>query len=316
MKRFALVSVTIIIAVLALPPLWFAIFSVDPPPDLPPADRRVVLRDGTNMHVLESGHGRPIVLVHGLPGSSYEWRNTTKSLAALGMHAIAIDRIGYGRSDSREATPFTPSSNASELLELLEAMDLVDVTVVGWSYGGLAAMTAAMNQPERIGRLVLVGTAGPDADDAEAPQVGVVQRFFYSDPVLRWREAIPPLGVAMIKAFSKEAFSDQTQPDWWFPGVAANFSRHDTLITFREEMFGMTSENLSSYDPAEIQMPTLLLHGDDDRLVPVGVSRYLASKIENAKLVEYPGASHMLPVTHGQAIAIEIVRFMDTRSSD
>ena len=79
-------------------------------------------------------------------------------------------------------------------------------------------------------------------------------RFFYSDAVLRWRAAIPPLSVLLMKALSNEAFSEGSQPEWWLDGLRANFSRRDTVI-------------------------------------------------------EYPGASHMLPVTHARAIAKEIAAF-------
>jgi pimeloyl-ACP methyl ester carboxylesterase len=74
-------------------------------------------------------------------------------------------------------------------------------------------------------------------------------------------------------------------------------------------MLGMNSESVMEFDPSRIAVPTLLLHGDDDRLVPVGVSKYLATRIPDARLIEHPGASHMLPVTHAREIAGEIVAF-------
>ena len=225
------------------------------------------------------------------------------------MRAIAVDRVGYGRSDRRTSGAYTPKSNAAELLGLLEAMDLRDVTVVGWSYGGSTAMTAAISKPERIRRLILVGTGGPDSENAQPPEISPLVRFFYSDAVLRWRAAIPPLSVLLMKALSNEAYSEGPQPGWWLDGLRANFSRWDTVITFREEMFGITQDNLRNFDPSRIDTPTLLLHGDDDRLAPIAIARYLSSQIVGAKLIEYPGASHMLPVTHAEAIANEIAAF-------
>lgn len=309
MKRLLLIAVALLIAALVLPPLRFVVFPADPPPLLPPAGRRVVLTDGTGLNVLVSGQGRPVVMVHGLPGSAYDWRETSAALAAIGMRAIAVDRVGYGRSDPRTSGAYTPKSNAAELLDLLEAMELHDVTVVGWSYGGSTAMTAAMSQPERIRRLVLVGTGGPDSDDAQPSEISVLMRFFYSDAVLRWRAAIPPLSVLLMKALSNEAFSEGSQPEWWLDGLRANFSRRDTVIAFREEMFEITPDNLRDFDLSRIQIPTLLLHGDDDRLAPIAISQYLSRRIAGAKLIEYPGASHMLPVTHAKAIAKEIAAF-------
>ena len=312
MKRAVAILAGLLVAAIALPPLWFAVFPGEPAPDLPPPGRRIELADGTGLNVLITGQGPPAVLIHGLPGSAYDWRDTLPELAQRGMEAIAYDRVGYGRSDARGESPYVVASNADELLGLLEAMALRDVTVVGWSYGGATAMTAAMSgdpRAARIARLVLVGTGGPDSDDAEMPEASALMRFFYSDGVLRWRTAIPPLGTALMRALSAQAFSDGPQPDWWIEGLRANFSRWETLVTFREEMFGMTPESVAGFDPGRIRVPTLLLHGDDDRLADVGISRYLVERIPDAELVECAGASHMLPVTHPVRLAERIVDF-------
>ncbi len=309
MKRLLYFTIIILVAAIALPPLWFAILPAEPPPALPAAGKRIVLPGGVGVNILDVGEGPTVVLIHGLPGSGYEWRETQPFVAASGLRAIAYDRVGYGRSDPRTSNEYTPESNAAELIALLEALDLRDVTVVGWSYGGSTAMTAAMAQPERIGRLVLVGTGGPDSDEARPPEISAFMRFFYSDAVLRWRASIPPLTVGLMKALSDQAFSEGPQPDWWLEGLRANFSRPETVIAFREEMFGLTPDSVGDFDLSRIQIPTLLLHGDDDRLAPISISRYLATKIDGARLIEFPGASHMLPVTHAEAIANEIVAF-------
>jgi pimeloyl-ACP methyl ester carboxylesterase len=299
----------VLVAAIVLPPLWFSLFPADPPPTLPAAGTRIVLSDGTGLNVLDSGQGTPVVLVHGLPGSGYDWRETADALNALGLRAIAYDRVGYGHSDARESGAYTPESNAAELVGLLDAMDLRDATVVGWSYGGATAMSASMGRPERIRRLVLVGTAGPDSEDAQPPDPSALIRFLYSDAVLEWRTAIPPLSVALMKALSNAAYNGGPQPDWWLDGLRANFSRWDTLITYREEMLGLTAESVQAFDPSRIEIPTLLLHGDEDGLAPVAIARYLATAIPNAKLLEYSGGSHMLPVTQAREIAEEIAAF-------
>lgn len=309
MRRVLLATGLVLLAAIALPPIWFAIFPADPAPALPAPGTRVVLDSGVGLNVLDAGDGPAAVLVHGLPGSAYDWRETSDALVRLGMRAIAYDRVGYGRSDARPGNDYLPAANAAELLALLEAMDLRDVTVVGWSYGGLTAMTAAMAAPDRIARIVLVGTAGPDSAEASVPEPSSFMRLFYSDPVLRWRAAIPPLSVGLMRALSDQAFSGGPQPDWWLAGLRANFDRWDTLITFREEMLGLTPESASGFDIRRIEFPTLLLHGDDDRLAPVEIARYLGSQIDGAQVIIYPGASHMLPVTHANEISKEISGF-------
>jgi len=154
-KRFALIFVSLLAALIVLPPLWYWVFPADPPPELPPPGRRVELPGGVGLNVLEAGSGSPVVMVHGLPGSAYDWRELSPELANRGLRAIAYDRVGYGRSDPRSDGTYTPEGNASELLGLLAALDLRDVTLVGWSYGGVTSILAVLRDSSRIGRLVL-----------------------------------------------------------------------------------------------------------------------------------------------------------------
>jgi len=281
------------------------VLPADPPPNLPPAGKRVVLPGGIGVNVLEEGEGPPIVLVHGLPGMAADFRNLSAALVARGRRVIAYDRVGYGHSDLRLDDRFTVAQNAAELESLLGAMELESPTVVGWSYGGVTGMALAERAPDRLGRLVLVGTGGPDSAEARPPEPSLAMRLFYSDAVLRWRTRVPPLGVRLMEVLSDRAFSGGPQPDWWLAGLRANFSRWGTLLTYRGEMMSIGS----SLKPAKIRAPTLLIHGDDDRLAPIAIARYLATTIPGATLEEFPGGSHMLPVTHSAELADQIVRF-------
>jgi pimeloyl-ACP methyl ester carboxylesterase len=301
----------LMVAAIALPPLWFAVFPADPPPELPPAGDRVALPNGAAVNVVAEGRGRPVVLVHGLPGSAYDWRALAPELAARDRRAIAYGRVGYGRSDPRPDGRYTPQANAEELVALLEKLDARDATVVGWSYGGVTAILAAVTDPSRIHRLVLVGSGGPDSPDAAAPEMPLAMRVLYSDPVLRWRTAIPPLGVALMKALSEAAFSGQPQPAWWLDGLRGNFARWDTLVTYRSEMagVGVEDENADDFPADRVEIPTLILHGDDDRLAPIAIGRYLHSVIPGSELVEIAGGSHMIPITHASELADRIAAF-------
>jgi pimeloyl-ACP methyl ester carboxylesterase len=271
----------------------------------------VLLPNGAGVNVVAEGSGAPVVLVHGLPGCAYDWRVLAPELAGRGRRAIAYGRVGYGRSDPRPDGRYTPQANAEELVALLEKLDARDATVVGWSYGGVTAILAAVTDASRIKRLVLVGSGGPDSPDAEAPEMPLAMRVLYSDPVLRWRTAIPPLGIGLMKAASEAAFSGQPQPAWWLDGLRANFSRWDTLITYRSEMAGVGADADAPDDfPADrVGVPTLILHGDDDRLAPVAIGRYLHSVIPGSELVEIAGGSHMIPITHAALLADRIAAF-------
>ena len=302
MRRIFVGLVLIVLAAVALPPLWFTLFR-EPAPELPPPGRRVVLASGAGVNVVEEGAGAPVVLVHGLPGTAYDWRETSAALAARGVRALAYDRVGYGWSDPRVGGAFSFESNARELLELLAAEDLRDVTVVGWSYGGGTAMVAARRDASRMARLVLVGSAGPGLEETQPPPV--LARIVFSAPVLAWLHAVPPLARGVQAEASRQAFSAGPEPAWWRPGLAANFARPHTATSWRSEGVAMAGE--AQPEPTRLTLPVLVVHGADDRLVPVEVGRELARRAPNARLVLVPGGSHMLPVTHAELLADEIV---------
>jgi pimeloyl-ACP methyl ester carboxylesterase len=310
MRRVLLVLVLLVAAAIALPPLWFRAFPARVS-QLGPAETFVALASGPRMHAIVRGEGPPVVLVHGLPGQASEWRATTELLAAHGRRAIAIDRLGYGHSDARDGDDYTLEANARELRQLLDALDLADVTVVGWSYGGGTAMTAARQQqaagPEvraRIARLVLVGSVGP-AGEQEGPPALV--RVLFSAPVLRWVRSVPPLGRALQRAMSANAFSDQPMPSWWLPGLAANLAQAKAQTAFMNEGAQMPLD--APPDTAGLDLPILVIHGDDDRLVPIAVGRALARDNPRAELMEIPGGSHMLPITHAAQLADRVAAF-------
>jgi pimeloyl-ACP methyl ester carboxylesterase len=308
MRRFALALLVVLIAALALPPLWYRLFR-EPVPELPAAGRHVMLPTGAGVNVLEEGAGPPVVLVHGLPGSAYDWRLTSAALSKRGRRAIAYDRVGYGWSDARPDDAFNVASNATELLELLAALELEHVTVVGHSYGGATAIVAARRDPSRIARLVLVASAGPGLEKSQPP--AALAKILFSAPVLGWLHAVPPLALRVQGAVSRQAFSDGPEPDWWRPTLAANFARPNTATSWRREGLLLTSGPMP--DPASLALPVLVVHGDDDRLVPVEVGRELARRAPHARLVLVPGGSHMLPITHPDLLADEIA---ETGSGD
>ncbi len=301
-RRILLVLALLVGAAVVLPPLWFAVFPA-PASALPPPGRRVVLASGVGVNVVERGVGPPIVLAHGHPGSAYDWRLLTDALAARNRRVLAYDRVGYGHSDARDESSYTFQQNAVELVGLLEALDLRDATVVGWSYGGGTAIVAAHRDASRMGRLVLVGSVGPGIEEREEPPIAAL---VFSRPVIAWLAAVPPVARGVRAAMSEVAFSEQPQPDWWLPGLNGNLDQPQTLHTMIEEglAFGPPIP-----DPTGIGPRVLVIHGDDDRLVPISVGRELDRRAPHAELRIVEGGSHMLPVTHPDLLADAIVAF-------
>ena len=288
--------------------MWFVIFP-ETPRLLPAPGEKIEVAPGVSLNVLDTGAGKPVVLVHGLPGSAYDWRTLAPELESGGLRVIAYDRVGYGHSDSRSGTDYSLRSNTLELLALLKALDLRDVTIVGWSYGGVMAMQAVAIDGQRIGRLVLVGTGGPSSDEDQPPEPSLALKILYSNLVLRWRAAVPPVSRGLQTVLSDVAFSGGEQPDWWLRDLAANFSRWETVTTYKSEV--LSEIDPTGISPATIGVPTLIIHAEDDQLAPVEIGRYLSGIIPDAIYHEVPGASHMLPVTHAALLAEKIKAFIN-----
>ncbi|WP_354698018.1 AB hydrolase superfamily protein YdjP [Paraconexibacter sp. AEG42_29] len=123
-----------------------------------------VAADGVRLHVADHGprDGPPVVLVHGWSLSGAAWGGTPDTLAAAGHRVVALDLRGHGHSD-KPAGGYDAGRLAADVTAVLDALDLDDVALVGWSIGGLVAARAALDAPERIGRLVLVAASGAAA---------------------------------------------------------------------------------------------------------------------------------------------------------
>lgn len=303
MRRVLSWIVLLLLLGIALPPLFYVVTG-DPPEELPPADARYAVSGNVSVAAIERGRGPVAVLVHGLPGYSEDWGPTIDALAARGFRVIAYSRAGYGRSDRRKNDDYTPDGSATDLLGLLAGEGLRNVTVVGWSYGGAAAIRAAIRDDERIGRLVLIGSAGPWAD---APPDSAVVSLIFSEPALRWVSAVPPVAAAVRGAISRKAFAGEPIPEWWDAQLAANFTSPYTMDTFQRESARFRFDE--SLDPAPIRRPILVIHGDQDRNVPLEVGRELAARAQDAELVIVEGGGHMLPVTRPELLAERIATF-------
>ena len=303
MKRGLAVALLLLASVLALPPLWYALFPIDAP-ELPAAGRRVEVAPGVGVNLLEEGDGAPVVFVHGHPGTAYDWRPMLTELAGHGFRAFAYDRVGYGRSDARTG-PYLVDANAGELLALLAALRLRDVTLVGYSYGGATAIAATKKDPSRLARLVLVGAAGIGIEKRPGPPQWVAELL--SGPVLSWFAAVPPAMNRFGEAFTALAF----EPEQVTPGFralsAANFAAPHTLESFRNE--GRDLDGRADNDPSGIALPILVVQGEGDRLVPAEIGENLHRLAPNSELWMVEGGGHMLHVTRTDALAKRIVEF-------
>ncbi len=306
MRRLLAIVVVGLLVVVLGPPLFYAFRSPEPP-ELPPAGITVELSDGTRVNALDIPGDEPaLVLVHGSPGSAYDWRPLPEVLARSGRRVIAYDRKGYGHSPPRpEGEPSSYASNASDLLAFLEALDLEDATIVGWSFGGGTAIAAASRDPSRIGELVLVGSVGPTyAEHVEEPPLFI--RLLYSGPARAWIARVPPASQGMAALVSQAAFSFQEMPEWWLPQLVANVGRPHARATSASEG---EQQDWSELDPARVPVPILVVHGSEDLFVPLAVGEDLAAAAREGELVTIDEGSHMIPITHAEEMAAAILAF-------
>ena len=261
-----------------------------------------------DLYYEDHGSGSPVVLIHGWPLSGASWEKQTTALLAAGHRVITYDRRGFGRS-SKPGIGYHYDTFASDLDKLLRKLDLKKVALVGFSMGsGEVTRYLAKYGTKRVRKAVLIGTLGPYLVKAADNPEGVDAKVF--DGI---KAAIRADRPAFLMEFLKNFYnydvtggklvSDRVLEDNW--NVAAGASAIGTVACvdcwiedFRKDLPKNT-------------VPTLILHGDADRILPPdATSRRQAKMIKNAKLVELAGGPHGVLWTHAERINSELVGFL------
>jgi non-heme chloroperoxidase len=256
----------------------------------------------------DHGSGSPVVLIHGWPLSGASWEKQTAALLAAGHRVITYDRRGFGRS-SKAGSGYDYDTFAADLDRLLTVLDLSGVALVGFSMGsGEVTRYLGKYGSTRVRKAVLIGTLGPYLVKAADNPEGVDRAVF--DGI---KAAIRADRPAFLMEFLRNFYnydvtggrlvSERVLEDNW--NVAAGASAIGTLACvdcwiedFRKDI-------------ARNDVPTLILHGDADRILPPdATSRRQAKMIKNVKLVELPGGPHGVLWTHADQINTELVRFL------
>lgn len=256
----------------------------------------------------DHGSGSPVVLIHGWPLSGASWEKQTAALLGAGHRVITYDRRGFGRS-SQPASGYNYDTFAADLDAVLTKLDLEDVALVGFSMGsGEVTRYIGKYGTARVRKAVLIGTLGPylvkAADNPDGVDPGVFDGI---------RSAIKADRPAFLIEFLRNFYNyDMTggtlvservlEANW---NVAVGASPAGTLACvdawiedFRQDIPRNT-------------VPTLILHGDADRILPPdATSRRQAKMIKGARLVELPGGPHGVLWTHAERINSELVSFL------
>jgi len=269
---------------------------------------RVRTKDGTGIHYKDWGSGQPVVFSHGWPLSGDAWDAQMVFLAANGFRAIAHDRRGHGRSDQ----PFDGNdmdTYADDLAALIEALDLDRIVLVGHSTGGGEVVRyLGRHGTKRVAKAVLVGAVPPlmlktpeHANGVPIDAFDGIRAGVLADRSNFYRELTTPFfGANRPNAKVTQGMRDA----FWLQGMQGGLKgQYDCIKQFSESDF--------TADLAKIDVPLLVIHGDDDQIVPFeATSKLTASLVKGATLKVYPGGDHALPITHQTQFNDDLLTFL------
>ncbi|MGH8916704.1 MAG: alpha/beta fold hydrolase [Acidimicrobiia bacterium] len=268
----------------------------------------ITTKDGTDIYYKDWGEGPVVTFSHGWPLNADMWDGQMLFLAQNGFRAIAHDRRGHGRS-SQATDGNDMNGYADDLAAVIEALDLDNVTLVGHSTGGgEVTRYVGRHGTDRVVKVVLIAAVPPLLLQTDANPEGLPLEVFddiraglFADRSEFYRNlAVQFYGANRADSQVLQGLLDQF---WTWSMQSGLKNAYDSIRAFSETDF---TEDLEKFD-----VPTLLIHGEDDQVVPVQISSVKSARlINNAKDIYYPGAPHGITATHQEQINEELLSFL------
>ncbi|MGD8404074.1 MAG: alpha/beta hydrolase [Anaerolineales bacterium] len=261
--------------------------------ELADPDSQFMQVDGLRVHYKTYGHGEPVfILLHGFGASLFSWREVTEPLSQYGT-VIAYDRPAFGLTERplewEDENPYSPQAQVELVIGLMDQLDIEQAILVGNSAGGTISLLTVLEYPERVQALVLVDAAVYAGGGAPA----------WVRPILKTpqMQRLGPLFARQIEArgmeFIELAWHDPSQIT---PDVFDGYRKPLRVENWDKALWQMTLASRESDLPEhldEIHQPTLVITGDDDRIVPTEQSLRLADELPNANLQVIPQCGHL-----------------------
>lgn len=266
-------------------------------------------RDGTEIFYKDWGTGQPIVFHHGWPLSADDWDAQMLFFLNKGFRVVAHDRRGHGRSAQTDAGN-EMDTYAADVAELAAHLDLRDAVHIGHSTGGgEVARYVAQHGKGRVAKAVLISAVPPVMVKTAANPGGLPIEVFdglRTALVANRAQFYLDLPTGPFFGFNRSGakVSEGAIRNWWRQGMMGGAKAHyDCIAAFSETDF--------TQDLKEIDVPTLIIHGDDDQIVPIGGAAMLSSKlVKAATLKVYPGGAHGLAVTATDQLNQDLLDFV------
>ncbi len=265
--------------------------------------------DGVRMHYVDEGSGAPVLLLHGEPTSSFLWRKLIDPIVAAGRRAVAPDLIGFGRSDKPDEVGwYSYDRHAGSVAKLVATLDLRELTLVVHDWGGPIGLRFAMENPERVARLVILNTG---IGGGRAP----------SDTWLRFRDVVRARGssidpVRLIEAGTVHGLSDEARAGYALPFPTpeskAGVRAFPELVPVEPGHPNTAPMNRVRDALRAWTKPTLVVWGAEDRVLPAALAHAFVDLIPGAEgpvLIE--GAGHFLQEDAPDELRAAILAFLD-----
>lgn len=244
----------------------------------------------TNVHDLGSGGGRPLLMIHGSGPGVSAWANWRLALPVLSQarRVIAPDMVGFGFTDRPAGISYSMQGWVQQAIDLLDAMDLPQVDLVGNSFGGGLALALAIQHPQRVRRLVLMGSVGVHFPITK----GLDDVWGYTPSIEAMR------GLLDYFAYSRELVNDELAQLRYQASIRPGFQEAFSAMFPAPRQRWVDAMASAEADIRKLPHETLVLHGREDQVIPLANSITLAQWIPNAQLHVFGHCGHWTQIEH------------------